>query len=243
MAEFWIGGGGSRTGKGGFETGTGTFILSPSQLLLLVVCKLLFGQQFKWYIPETSVSATLFICFDATIPKFQNVVVQSVCGYTPLCWALAAFSVSWTFTQSVGLLGRGISPLPAHRTARTQNKRTQTSMPQVAFEPTIPLFERAKTVHALEFAATVIGCCTVDTIHLLANMNIPKLVVGSTLIITQRAKKVTCILYQVRYTPMNNSINYPLEFFCCFNGATLCKVIHCHRILKSLNRNKDLVPH
>jgi hypothetical protein len=31
-------------------------------------------------------------------------------GSTVLCWALAAFSVSWSYTQSVGLLGRGISP-------------------------------------------------------------------------------------------------------------------------------------
>jgi hypothetical protein len=30
-------------------------------------------------------------------------------------------------------------------------------MPQVGFEPTIPVFERVKTVHALEGAATVIG--------------------------------------------------------------------------------------
>jgi hypothetical protein len=30
-------------------------------------------------------------------------------------------------------------------------------MPQVEFEPTIPAFERAKTVHALDGAATVIG--------------------------------------------------------------------------------------
>jgi hypothetical protein len=30
-------------------------------------------------------------------------------------------------------------------------------MPQVAFEPTIPVFERAKTIHALDRAATVIG--------------------------------------------------------------------------------------
>jgi hypothetical protein len=36
--------------------------------------------------------------------------------------------------------------LPAHRTAQTQNRRTQTSMPQVGFEPTIPVFKRAKTV-------------------------------------------------------------------------------------------------
>jgi hypothetical protein len=48
-------------------------------------------------------------------------------------------------------------PLPGHRTAQTQNKRSQTSMPQMGFELTIPVFERAKTVHALDCAATVIG--------------------------------------------------------------------------------------
>jgi hypothetical protein len=30
-------------------------------------------------------------------------------------------------------------------------------MPRVGFEPTIPAFEQAKTVHALDRAATVIG--------------------------------------------------------------------------------------
>jgi hypothetical protein len=30
-------------------------------------------------------------------------------------------------------------------------------MPPVGFEPTTPVFERAKTVHALDSAATVIG--------------------------------------------------------------------------------------
>jgi hypothetical protein len=30
-------------------------------------------------------------------------------------------------------------------------------MPSVGFEPTIPAFERAKTVHALDRAATVMG--------------------------------------------------------------------------------------
>jgi hypothetical protein len=30
-------------------------------------------------------------------------------------------------------------------------------MPRVGFEPTIPMFERAKTVHALDRAVTVIG--------------------------------------------------------------------------------------
>jgi hypothetical protein len=39
----------------------------------------------------------------------------------------------------------------------TQNKRTQTSLPQAGFEPTIPLLERAKTIHALDRVAHVIG--------------------------------------------------------------------------------------
>jgi hypothetical protein len=62
------------------------------------------------------------------------------------------------FTQLVRLLGRRISQSQGtHRTAQMQNKRTRTSMPQDGFEPTITMFEQAKTVHALDRAATVIG--------------------------------------------------------------------------------------
>jgi hypothetical protein len=39
----------------------------------------------------------------------------------------------------------------------TNRINAQTSMPGVRFEPTIPAFEREKTVHALDDAATVIG--------------------------------------------------------------------------------------
>jgi hypothetical protein len=63
-------------------------------------------------------------------------------------------------TQSVGLLGRGISPLQGrylHTEKHRHNKRTQEFMPRVGFQPMIPVFERAKTVHALDRAATVIG--------------------------------------------------------------------------------------
>jgi hypothetical protein len=42
-------------------------------------------------------------------------------------------------------------PLPTHRTTQTQ-----TYMPRVGFEPTIPAFEQAKTVDFLDRAATVI---------------------------------------------------------------------------------------
>jgi hypothetical protein len=47
----------------------------------------------------------------------------------------------------------------ARRKAATyaQNKCTETSMLRVRFEPTTPLFERAKTVHALHRAAIAIG--------------------------------------------------------------------------------------
>jgi hypothetical protein len=38
-----------------------------------------------------------------------------------------------------------------------QSKRRQTSIPLAGFEPTIPVFKRAKTFHALDRAATVTG--------------------------------------------------------------------------------------
>jgi hypothetical protein len=57
----------------------------------------------------------------------------------------------WTGDQLV------TRPLPAHRTAQTQNKRTHTSIPQEGFKPKIPVFKRAKTVHVFDRAATVIG--------------------------------------------------------------------------------------
>jgi hypothetical protein len=47
-------------------------------------------------------------------------------------------------------------PLPTHRATQTQNKSTHTCMPRVGFEPTIPVFERVKTVHVLDCSATVI---------------------------------------------------------------------------------------
>jgi hypothetical protein len=58
----------------------------------------------------------------------------------------------WTRDQPVW------RPLPTHRTAQTQNKRTQTSMPWVEFEPSTSVFERTKRVHSLDCAATLTGC-------------------------------------------------------------------------------------
>jgi hypothetical protein len=72
-------------------------------------------------------------------PLFSFLILYTV-GGTP-----------WTGDQPVARL------LPIHRTTQTQNKCTETSMPRVGFEPTTPVFERAKTIHALDRASTVIG--------------------------------------------------------------------------------------
>jgi hypothetical protein len=52
-----------------------------------------------------------------------------------------------------------------------QNKRTQISIPRVGFEPTIPVFEWAKIVHALDRATTVIGLISVYRINILFKIN------------------------------------------------------------------------
>jgi hypothetical protein len=72
--------------------------------------------------------------------RFFSFLILYTVGKTP-----------WTGDQPVA------SSLPTHRTIQIQNKRTQTSMPWVGFEPTIPAFQRAKRVHALDREATVTG--------------------------------------------------------------------------------------
>jgi hypothetical protein len=44
-------------------------------------------------------------------------------------------------------------------------------MPLVGFEPTIPVFQRAKTVHALDRAATVIGLWELITNYSMQSFN------------------------------------------------------------------------
>jgi hypothetical protein len=73
---------------------------------------------------------------------------------------LGLLSMRFRYRQLVGLLGRVISPSQGrylHRTTQTQNKSRQTSMPLAGLEPTIPVFKRAETFHALDRAATVTG--------------------------------------------------------------------------------------
>jgi hypothetical protein len=72
--------------------------------------------------------------------RFFNFSIFYTVGMTP-----------WTGNQPVA------RPLLTHRTTQTRNKRTQISMPQVGFEPTIAVFERGTTVHALDRAGSVNG--------------------------------------------------------------------------------------
>jgi hypothetical protein len=72
---------------------------------------------------------------------FIYLLLYSPCGPWPLFQFLSLYRVSrtlWTGDKPVA------RPLPTHRATLTQNKCRQTSMPRVGFEPTIPVFERAK---------------------------------------------------------------------------------------------------
>jgi hypothetical protein len=91
----------------------------------------------------------------------------SVCSSSDLLFDLGhllSFLIIYTVgrTPSTGVQPVA-RPLPTHRATQTQNKRTQTPVSWVGFEPTIPAFERAKTVHAVDLAGTVIG---IDGVYL-----------------------------------------------------------------------------
>jgi hypothetical protein len=79
--------------------------------------------------------------------------------YSPLLGPGLFFSSVIVFTQTVGPLGRVISPSQGHYLNTGQHKHRinaythkQNIMPCVGFEPTAPVFEREKTDHALDCA-------------------------------------------------------------------------------------------
>jgi hypothetical protein len=101
--------------------------------------------------------------------------------FSPLAPTLehrADFSVSWSFLQTVGLLGRGISQSQGRYLNTGQHKHRintythQTSMHFVEFEPTNPASERAKTVHSLDHSATVTGLEIATFLKLWININL-----------------------------------------------------------------------
>jgi hypothetical protein len=58
------------------------------------------------YIPRLIVFTSLLVSLEI----YTRYMDYYYYGARGLCWTFAAFSVSWSYTQSVGLLGRGISP-------------------------------------------------------------------------------------------------------------------------------------
>jgi hypothetical protein len=104
------------------------------------------------------------VCLSVYLPTYP-----SIYGSTVLLLDLGrffSFLIQYTVGRTPWTGGGGgqpvTRPLPTQRTTQTQNKRTQTSIPQVGFEPKIPAFERAKTVPALDRAATVTGWMKMD---------------------------------------------------------------------------------
>jgi hypothetical protein len=73
----------------------------------------------------------------------------------------------WTNDQPIA------KPLPTHRTAQTQNNCPKNSMSIVGFEPTIPVFERAKAVHDLNCAVTLIVKSVFWLIKFLCEIRVP----------------------------------------------------------------------
>jgi hypothetical protein len=109
----------------------------------IYIIKLPYSQLMQQIIIHNFYHGTTVLCLD--LGRFFCPLILYTNGRTP-----------WTGDQSV------VRPLPTHRTTQAQNKRKQTSMPWLGFEPTIPVFERAKTFDATDRAATVIMQCWIN---------------------------------------------------------------------------------
>jgi hypothetical protein len=108
-------------------------------------------------------NSILYIYLSVYLPTYLSVCLSVYLSiylsiYLSVCLSVFQFlnlctvgRTPWTSDQPVA------RPLRTHRTTQTQNKCTQTSMSRVGFEPTIPVFEPAKTIRILDRAATVIG--------------------------------------------------------------------------------------
>jgi hypothetical protein len=127
--------------------------------------------EFSFYSDRFSLASTLYNSVNG--PFFL-----SIYGSVVLLFVLSrflSFLILYTAGRTLWAGDQPVArPLPPHRTRPTQNKR----MPQVEFETTIPVFERAKTVHlficselpASEFASlltTLHGSNTENTLPLL----------------------------------------------------------------------------
>jgi hypothetical protein len=101
---------------------------------------------------DFQIQKNVYICCPLDVSVYLS--LYSPCVPWPLFQFLNLYifgRTPWTEDHLIARL------LPTHRIVQTENKCKQTSMPRVGFEPTIPVFERAKTVRALDRATTGIG--------------------------------------------------------------------------------------
>jgi hypothetical protein len=115
-----------------------------------------------WIYLSFYLSIYLSICLSVCLSVYLSIYlsIYPCCSHLEhRTFVKRVFSVQF-LRQSVGLLGRGISPTQVrylHRATQPQNKRRQISMSWVGFELTIPTFKRPKTFHSSERVAIVIS--------------------------------------------------------------------------------------
>jgi hypothetical protein len=93
-----------------------------------------------------------------SIPSFlRNVYLFIICLW--LYSSLLGLGRFFSFLIFLHSRWDSLDGVSARRKAATdtQNKRTQTSIPQVGFEPMIPEMEQGKTVYSLDCVGTAIG--------------------------------------------------------------------------------------
>jgi hypothetical protein len=135
-----------------------------NSLSLLIVISLPYEQQIflKW-----ANSCTFCRNLEKVLATWNQTTQDTCIGFIVLLWLYSPllglgrcfrFLILYTVDITLWMGDQPVArPLPTHRTTQTQKKRRHTSMPWVGFEPMIPVFERAKTVHALDRATTVTG--------------------------------------------------------------------------------------
>jgi hypothetical protein len=100
----------------------------------------------------------LSVCLSVCLSVLS--IYLSIRDSTALCWTSAAFSVSWSFSQSVGLLVRGSARRKASTYTQdsTNTEQTYTDIhAPCGIRTHDPSAWRAKAVNALDRAATVVG--------------------------------------------------------------------------------------
>jgi hypothetical protein len=126
---------------------TSTIQLRARELELRFICRVPYTQGVSFRTQQTQQSLSTYlsiylcVCLSICLSIYDSTSFLLDLGrFFSFFILYTVVRTPWTGDQPVA------RPLPTHRTTQTQTKRTQTSTPWVGFEPTIPAFERTKTV-------------------------------------------------------------------------------------------------